>query len=66
MASSTPDDVPRGMDFLYDLHRLNVAVSRARSISVVVCSPLLLKVLCRTPHQMRLANALCRYAEVAT
>ena len=65
MATSTADDAPRGMEFLYDLHRLNVAVSRARSISVVVCSPELLRVLCRTPSQMRLANALCRYAEVA-
>jgi superfamily I DNA and/or RNA helicase len=59
MASSTAEDAPRGMDFLYDLHRLNVAVSRARSISIVVCSPELQRVLCRTPSQLRLANAQC-------
>jgi len=62
MASSTAEDAPRGMDFLYDLHRLNVAVSRARSISIVVCSPELQRVLCRTPGQLRLANAQCRVA----
>jgi uncharacterized protein len=59
MASSTAEDAPRGMDFLYDLHRLNVAVSRARSIAIVVCSPELQRVLCRTPNQLRLANAQC-------
>ena len=63
MASSSVDDAPRGMTFLYDLHRLNVAVSRARALGIVVCSPRLLRVLCRTPEQMRLANALCAFVE---
>jgi predicted RecB family nuclease len=65
MASSSVEDAPRGMNFLYDLHRLNVAVSRARAVGIVVCSPELLRVLCRTPEQVRLANAVCRYAELA-
>lgn len=65
MAASSPDDVPRGIDFLYDLNRLNVAVSRAKALSVLVANPQLLEVNCRTVHQMRLANALCRYAEFA-
>jgi hypothetical protein len=65
MAASTAEDAPRGMDFLYDTHRLNVAVSRARAISIVVASPALLRVRARTPEQMRLANALCRLVEVA-
>ncbi len=65
MASSSVDDAPRGMDFLYDLHRFNVAVSRARARAFVVASPELLRVLCRTPDQIRLANALCRYVELA-
>jgi predicted RecB family nuclease len=64
-ASSSADDAPRGMDFLYDLHRLNVAVSRARSISIIVCSPQLQEVLCATPKQMLLANAVCRFVEMA-
>jgi superfamily I DNA and/or RNA helicase len=65
MTTSSPDDAPRGLEFLCSLHRLNVATSRARCVCVVVASPRLLEPECRTPHQMRLANALCRYAELA-
>jgi uncharacterized protein len=53
------------MNFLYDLHRFNVAISRARAVSYLVCSPQLLRVLCRNPNQMQLANALARYVERA-
>jgi uncharacterized protein len=60
MATSSADDAPRGMEFLFDLHRLNVATSRARAIALVVASPDLARVFCRTPRQMVLANALCR------
>jgi len=65
MATSRPEDAPRGMDFLYDLNRLNVATSRARCACILVASPRLLEPECRTPRQMRLANALCRYLELA-
>ncbi len=60
MATSSADEAPRGLDFLYDLHRLNVATSRARAMAIIVASPDLIRVSCRTPHQMALANALCR------
>ncbi len=65
MVSSSPDDAPRGMDFLYSLSRLNVATSRARCACVLVASPRLFEPECRTPRQMRLANAFCRYLELA-
>jgi superfamily I DNA and/or RNA helicase len=65
MASSSGEDAPRGLDFLYSRNRLNVAVSRARCLAYVVASPRLLEVNCRTVDQMRLVNALCRFAEVA-
>jgi uncharacterized protein len=65
MATSSPADAPRDIDFLYSGNRLNVAVSRARSLAVLVCSPELLVVSPRTPEQVRLANALCRLVEVA-
>jgi predicted RecB family nuclease len=65
MATSSPDEAPRGLDFLYDLHRLNVATSRAQAVCILVASPRLLEPDCRTPHQMRLANALCAYVEQA-
>ena len=60
MATSSADDAPRGLEFLYDPHRLNVATSRARAMAVVVASTDLIRVACRTPRQMYLANALCR------
>ena len=65
MASSSPEDAPRGMEFLYDLHRFNVATSRGRCACIVVASPDLFEPECRTPRQIQLANALCRFREVA-
>jgi predicted RecB family nuclease len=65
MATSTPEDAPRQMEFLYSGNRLNVAISRAQGVAILVCSPALLRVRCHTPAQMRLANALCRYVEMA-
>ena len=64
MATSTADDAPRGMEFLYSLHRLNVATSRARCVAAIVASPALLAPDCRTPEQMRLANPFCRFLEL--
>jgi len=58
-------DAPRGMEFLYSANRLNVASSRARAICVVVASPMIFEAECRTPRQMQLANAYCRYLEMA-
>ena len=66
MATSSADEAPRGMEFLYSPNRLNVATSRAQCLAVVVASPDLLRVRCRTPRQMRLANGLVRLFEVAT
>ena len=65
MTSSSGEDVPRGMDFLFSRNRLNVAVSRAQALAVVVCSPRLLWARCNTVEQMRLVNALCSFAEEA-
>jgi len=66
MASSSPEEAPRGMEFLYSLNRLNVATSRAQCIAVLISSPELMKVFGRTPQQMVLANALCRLREYAS
>ena len=65
MATSTPADAPHGMEFLYSLNRLNVATSRARAVSILVGAPALFEPECRTPRQMQLANAFCRYRELA-
>ncbi len=66
MTTSTPEDAPRGMEFLYSTNRLNVATSRAQCVTVLVASPMLFEVQCKTPRQMELANAFCRYLELAT
>ena len=66
LTTSSPELAPRGMDFLYSRNRLNVATSRARCVALVVGSPDLWRVRARTPAQMRLANAFCRFVELAT
>lgn len=65
LAASTAEDIPRGMEFLYSRNRLNVAVSRARALCVLVASPALLEPRCRSVNQLRLANGLCRFVELA-
>jgi predicted RecB family nuclease len=66
MTSSTIHDAPRGMNFLFSPNRLNVATSRAKSVCILVASPLLLEANCNTIDQMKWANALCRYVELAS
>jgi superfamily I DNA and/or RNA helicase len=66
LAASSADDIPRGVDFLLSTNRLNVAVSRARALAVLVGSPALLRAPCHTTKQLRLVNALCRFVETAS
>ena len=65
MATSSPEEAPRGMEFLFSLNRLNVATSRARCVCILVANPRLFEPECRTPRQIQLANAFCRYLELA-
>jgi predicted RecB family nuclease len=65
MATSSPEDAPRGMEFLYSLNRLNVAVSRARTVFILVATEALLQPSCKSPGQIRLANGLCSLVERA-
>jgi len=65
MATSSPEEAPHGMEFLFSRHRLNVATSRARCVCILVGNPQLFEPECRTPEQMRMANAFCRYLELA-
>lgn len=64
MTSSSPDDAPRGMEFLYNANRFNVATSRARALCVLVGEPRLLAPVCKTPKQMKMANGFCRFGEM--
>jgi len=65
MATSSYADAPRGMEFLYSANRLNVAISRAKCMAILVASPEIFEAECKTPRQMQLANAFCRYLELA-
>jgi len=59
MTTSSGDDLPRQIEFLYSRNRLNVAVSRARCLAVVFANPRLLEIACSTIEQMKLVNTLC-------
>jgi uncharacterized protein len=65
MTSSSPEDAPRGMEFLYNRFRFNVATSRAKALCILVGNPALFRPECRTPRQMKMANGFCRYLELA-
>jgi uncharacterized protein len=65
MATSSGDDLPRNLEFLFSRNRLNVAISRAQCLAIVVASPRLLDARCRTVEQMQMVNVLCRLVEVA-
>jgi uncharacterized protein len=58
MATSSGDELPRNIEFLFSKNRLNVAISRAKCLAVLVSSPDLLSIQCKTPEQMRLVNTL--------
>ena len=66
MTSSSAEDAPRGLEFLYSANRLNVAVSRAQALCILVASPELAKASCKTPPQIKLVNALCAFLEHAS
>lgn len=65
MATSSGDDLPRNIEFLYSRNRMNVAISRARCLAVVYANPRLLEVPCRTIAQMELVDGLCWAREFA-
>jgi len=65
MTCSTGEDIPRGMKFLFDAHRFNVAVSRAQCLAVLVHSPRLLDADCPTLKAMELVDGVCRFVELA-
>lgn len=64
MTTSSEADLPRHIEFLYSKNRLNVAVSRAKCLAIVIANPALTAIKCRTPEQMALVNTLCWVAEV--
>ncbi len=65
MATSSGEDLTRGVDFLFSRNRLNVAVSRARCLAYLVCTETLLDTRARTVEDMRLIATLNAFVEAA-
>ena len=59
MTASSAEETSRGMEFLFSLNRINVAVSRAKVIALVFGAPRLRESKCNSVEQMRLVNTLC-------
>lgn len=59
MTTSSAEEMPRDHEFLFSRNRLNVAVSRAQGLAIVIASSRLLEVPCKTIEQIKLVNALC-------
>jgi uncharacterized protein len=66
MTASEGDASPRGIEFLFDRNRLNVAISRAQVLAIVVASPKLEITRCTRLEQMQLVNLFCRAAQAGT
>jgi uncharacterized protein len=58
LTTSSPDDLPRHVDFFYSKNRLNVAISRARTLAIVLANPRLLELDAKTVEHLRLVNTL--------
>ena len=65
MATSSGEDLPRDIEFLFSKNRLNVAVSRAKSLAILVANPALMDVNCKTAEQMALVNTLCWLSSIS-
>ena len=63
MCASQGESSPRGIEFLFNRNRLNVALSRARSLAIVVANPGLSQTRCSTVANMALVNLFCRVME---
>ena len=66
MATSSGDDLPRNIEFLYSRNRMNVAISRARCLAVVYANSRLLEIPCSTIAQIELVDGLCWARQFAT
>jgi len=62
MTASSAEETQRGLEFLLSLNRINVAVSRAKALSLIFGSPRLREAKCETVEQMKLVNTLCALA----
>ena len=64
MTTSSQNEMPRDLEFLFSLNRINVAISRAKAASFVFASPQLLEVHCNSVSKMKLVNAFCKIPQL--
>ncbi|HBI5657163.1 TPA: TM0106 family RecB-like putative nuclease [Legionella pneumophila] len=60
MCASSANESPRGLNFLFDKNRINVAVSRAQCMAVIVYSPALLESVPGNIEQISMMNMFCQ------
>ena len=65
LSLSKGESGPRGIDFILDLHRINVAVSRAKSMAIVVGDPGIGDSDMSSIPMMRCLNLMCRLRSFA-
>jgi uncharacterized protein len=66
MATSSGEYLPRFISFLYSKNRLNVAISRAKCLSLLIANPALMAIKCSKPEDMALVNTLCWVKEYSS
>lgn len=64
MTTSSAEEMPRHIEFLFSKNRINVALSRARCLAIFIANPELMAIPCSTPEQMALVNTLCWIKEI--
>ena len=64
MCASDANESPRGLNFLFDKNRINVAISRAQSLAIIVYSPALLEASVGNVDQLSMINLFCRLVGV--
>lgn len=64
MCASSANESPRGLNFLFDKNRINVAVSRAQCMAVIVYSPALLDSVPGNIEQISMMNMFCQLVKV--
>lgn len=60
MCASAANESPRGIDFVFNKNRINVAVSRAQCIAIVIYSPMLVDTTVGNIGQMERVNLFCK------
>ncbi|RUR08082.1 TM0106 family RecB-like putative nuclease [Legionella sp. km772] len=63
MCASSAHESPRGLNFLFDKNRLNVAISRAQCMAIIVYSPALLQSGPRNVEQLSMMNMFCNLVQ---